>query len=303
MNKVFVVILNYKGHKDTEDLLESIKMINRRSFYLNVVLVDNFPQDPIKLDEKKYKDLNLKIIYNKVNLGFSGGNNVGIKYSLENGADYILILNNDTYVDKNFIEELLKSFSEEGVGVVVPKIYFAKGFEFHDRYKKEDLGKVIWYAGGGIDWKNVLGFHRGVDEVDKGQYDLTEETELASGCCLMLKKEILEKVKGYNEDYFLYYEDADLSMRIKKLGSKIIYNPNAIIWHKNAQSSGGSGSNLQDYYISRNRMLFGLKYASLRAKIALIRESLRILVGGRKWQKIGIKDYYFNKLGKGSYSV
>jgi GT2 family glycosyltransferase len=119
----------------------------------------------------------------------------------------------------------------------------------------------------------------------------------------MLKKEILEKVKGYNEEYFLYYEDADLSMRIKKLGSKIIYNPNAIIWHKNAQSSGGSGSNLQDYYISRNRMLFGLKYASLRAKIALIRESLRILVGGRKWQKIGIKDYYFNKLGKGSYSV
>lgn len=303
MNKVFVVILNYKGHKDTEDLLESLKMINKKSFYLNVVLVDNFPQDPIKLDEKKYKELNLKIIYNKVNLGFSGGNNVGIKYSLENGADYILILNNDTYVDKNFIEELLKSFSEEGVGVVVPKIYFAKGFEFHDRYKKEDLGKVIWYAGGGIDWKNVLGFHRGVDEVDKGQYGLTEETELASGCCLMLKKEILEKVKGYNEDYFLYYEDADLSMRIKKLGSKIIYNPNAIIWHKNAQSSGGSGSNLQDYYISRNRMLFGLKYASLRAKIALIRESLRILVGGRKWQKIGIKDYYFNKLGKGSYSV
>jgi GT2 family glycosyltransferase len=278
-------------------------MINKKSFYLNVVLVDNFPQDPIKLDEKKYKELNLKIIYNKVNLGFSGGNNVGIKYSLENGADYILILNNDTYVDKNFIEELLESFSNELVGVVVPKIYFAKGFEFHDRYKKEDLGKVIWYAGGGIDWKNVLGFHRGVDEVDKGQYDLTEETELASGCCLMLKKEILEKVKGYNEDYFLYYEDADLSMRIKKLGSKIIYNPNAIIWHKNAQSSGGSGSNLQDYYISRNRMLFGLKYASLRAKIALIRESLRILVGGRKWQKIGIKDYYFNKLGKGSYSV
>ncbi len=303
MNKVFVVILNYKGHKDTEDLLESLKMINKKSFYLNVVLVDNFPQDPIKLDEKKYKELNLKIIYNKVNLGFSGGNNVGIKYSLENGADYILILNNDTYVDKNFIEELLESFSNELVGVVVPKIYFAKGFEFHDRYKKEDLGKVIWYAGGGIDWKNVLGFHRGVDEVDKGQYDLTEETELASGCCLMLKKEILEKVKGYNEDYFLYYEDADLSMRIKKLGSKIIYNPNAIIWHKNAQSSGGSGSNLQDYYISRNRMLFGLKYASLRAKIALIRESLRILVGGRKWQKIGIKDYYFNKLGKGSYSV
>jgi GT2 family glycosyltransferase len=303
MNKVFVVILNYKGHKDTEDLLESLKMINKKSFYLNVVLVDNFPQDPIKLDEKKYKELNLKIIYNKVNLGFSGGNNVGIKYSLENGADYILILNNDTYVDKNFIEELLESFSNELVGVVVPKIYFAKGFEFHDRYKKEDLGKVIWYAGGGIDWKNVLGFHRGVDEVDEGQYDLTEETELASGCCLMLKKEILEKVKGYNEDYFLYYEDADLSMRIKKLGSKIIYNPNAIIWHKNAQSSGGSGSNLQDYYISRNRMLFGLKYASLRAKIALIRESLRILVGGRKWQKIGIKDYYFNKLGKGSYTV
>src|SRR3989344_360711 len=105
----------------------------------------------------------------------------------------------------------------------------------------------------------------------------------------------------FDDKYFLYYEDADLSMRIKKKGFKIVYVPSSIIWHKNAGSAGGSGSMLQDYYITRNRLLFGFRYAPFRSKLALFRESLSLLFRGRQWQKCGVIDFYLGKLGRGSY--
>lgn len=305
MKNVFLVILSYKGHKDTHELLNSLQKVKTDGFLMNVVVVDNCPSDQIKIDLKEFKDLNLHVIYNEKNLGFSGGNNVGIKYSVKNNADYIVVQNNDTLVDPEYIKELIKSVeSNDQIGAVVPKIYFAKGYEFHkDRYKDEDLGKVIWYGGGYIDWKNVLGNHKGVDEVDKGQYDKEEETELATGCCILIKRKIIDEVLGYDDRYFLYYEDADLSQRIQGVGYKLFYAPKAVIWHKNAQSTGGSGSDLQDYFITRNRLLFGMRFAGLRAKAALIKESLKLLSNGRKWQKKGVIDYYLRKFGKGSYPL
>lgn len=302
MKKVFIVILNYKGHKDTIELLESLLKVKRDNFLLNTIVVDNFPDDPISVDVNKYSNLNLEVIFNNKNLGFSGGNNVGINHALKNNADYILLINNDTYVEPNFVEALLKvAEKEKDAGIVVPKIYFAKGFEFHKKYKENELGKVIWYAGGNMDWANIIGYHRGVDEFDDGQFDKIIETQIASGCCLMLRRELVEKIRGYDDKYFLYYEDADLSLRTIKKGYTILFVPNSIIWHKNAQSSGGSGSGLQDYYISRNRMIFGFEYASPRAKFALIRESLKLLFVGRHWQKRGVLDFYFGHFGKGSF--
>lgn len=302
MKKVFIVILNYNGYKDTIELLGSLKKIKKDHFDLSVVVVDNSPEDPIKINGNDFKDLDLKAIYNNKNLGFSGGNNVGIKFALEKGADYVLLLNNDTYVDPEFIEQLLKvGEAETSAGIIVPKIYFAKGFEFHDKYKQTELGKVIWYAGGNIDWANVIGYHRGVDEVDKGQFEKIIDTEVASGCCLMIKREVLEKIKGYDDKYFLYYEDADFSKRAMENGYRILLAPKSLIWHKNAQSSGGSGSDLQDYYISRNRLIFGFKYAGIRARIALFKESIRLVFLGRPWQRRGVIDFYLGQFGKGSF--
>jgi GT2 family glycosyltransferase len=91
-------------------------------------------------------------------------------------------------------------------------------------------------------------------------------------------------------------------MRAIREGYRIVFAPRSIIWHKNAQSSGGSGSSLQDYYISRNRLIFGFKYAKLRARIALFKESMRLMLVGRVWQRKGIIDFYINRLGKGSFS-
>ena len=303
MKKVFVIILNYNGWKDIEECLASVGKLRTENLELRTIKVDNGSERIPMLDRDD--GLNLKIIRNQQNLGFAEGNNVGIRYALENGADYILLLNNDTLVEKKLIKELVDLMGkDQAVGIVSPKIYFAPGYEFHkDRYRKEELGKVFWYAGGLMDWRNLIGSHRGVDEVDHGQYDIKQETEFATGCAILVKKEVFEKIGFLDEHYYLYYEDNDFCQRAKKAGYKIFYSPGATVWHKNAGSSGGSGSTLQDYYTTRNRLLFGFKYAPLRTKLALIKESLKLLLNGRDWQKKGVRAFYLRKFGKGSYEI
>jgi hypothetical protein len=303
MPKVLVSIVNFNGDKDTLSCLDSLDKINVQNLKLCVVVVDNASKENFVV-ENKYQNFELKIIRSDINLGFAGGQNVGIKWGLENGIDYFTILNNDVILEENFLSELLKAFAEKkDCGIVSPKIYFAKGHEFHkDRYEDKDLGKVIWYAGGRVDWKNVISFHRGVDDVDKGHFDTLEKTDFASGCCEMIKREVFEKVGLFDEKYFLYYEDNDLSQRAKKAGFVIYYQPKAYLWHLNAGSTGGSGSALHDYYITRNRLLFGFKFASLKTKFALVRESFKLILIGRPWQKRGAADFYLGRFEKGSFN-
>nr|MBI5455870.1 glycosyltransferase family 2 protein [Candidatus Levybacteria bacterium] len=303
MPSIFVSIINYNGNKDTLSCLKSLEELKTEGFSLEVVVVDNGSKEVFEADKNEFKNFKLHILKSDKNLGFSGGQNLGIKYSLGKKADYVVVLNNDVLIDKNLILELLNTFDiKKDVGLVCPKIYFAKGYEFHkDRYKENDLGKVFWYAGGTMDWQNVIGSHRGVDEIDNGQYDDLVKTDFITGCCVMITKEVFENIGFFDDKYFLYYEDNDLCQRAKKGGFECYYQPKAILWHLNAGSSGGSGSILHDYFITRNRLLFGFKYASLRARTALFKEALRLLIFGRKWQKRGVFDYFSNNLGKGSY--
>jgi GT2 family glycosyltransferase len=306
MLKIFVVILNWNRYKDTVECLQSLEKLTIRNYQLSVLVVDNGSTD----GSVKEIDAPLRrgfagrgsIIKNKKNLGFAGGNNVGIKYALENGADYILVLNNDTLVDKNLLVYLIKAAkSHKKAGILSPIIYFSKGYEFHkDRYKKDELGRVIWYAGGVIDWNNVYASNRGVDEVDNGQYDKRIKLEFATGACMFLRASALKKTGLFDEKYFLYLEDADLSQRMLIKDWEVWYVPEAKLWHKVAQSSA-IGSDLNDYYITRNRLLFAIRYAPPYAKLAVIRESFRFALNGRKWQKIGARDFYLRKFGKGSW--
>lgn len=265
---------------------------------------DNLQEASASLRQSKIGGVELKEIVidnSRINLGFTGGNNQGIRQALKWGADAVWLLNDDVKVDKYALSELVKSIYDVQVGAAVPKIYFYPGFEFHkERYSKRELGKVIWYAGGEIDWDNVIGVHRGVDEVDHGQFDRKKEVGFATGCSMVITRRALEKVGLLDEKYFMYLEDLDYSERIKKAGFKIIYEPKAIVWHKNAQSSG-VGSDLNDYFFTRNRLLFGMTYAPIRTKFALIRESGRLAVKGRKWQKRGVVDFYLRNFEKGSW--
>ncbi|MEX2007772.1 MAG: glycosyltransferase family 2 protein [Candidatus Levyibacteriota bacterium] len=303
MKNVFISIINFNGRENTLACLRELDKIKIKDFKATVVVIDNASEEKFDIDKDFLKNIPLIFIRNSENLGFAEGHNVGIRYALSAGADYVIILNNDTELSKNFVYEMVQAAEKDPkAGIVGPKIYFAKGFEYHkERYSPKDLGKIFWYAGGEMEWKNVIGYHRGVDEIDKGQYSETCETEYVSGCCMLITKKTLEKVGMFDKKYFLYYEDNDLSQRTRKRGIKILYAPKAVIWHKNAGSAGGSGSPLQDYYITRNRMLFGMRYAPLRSKLALLRESARLLRSGRKWQKKGIMDFYQGKFGKGSY--
>ncbi len=306
--KVSIIILNWNRRKDTVECLESIGNLQILGFELEIVVVDNSSSDgsqkAVEQTFKKIarKNVSCKQILNEANLGFAAGNNAGMKYALNSGADYLLVLNNDTEVNKDLVKKLLEVASRHSkVGAISPKIYFAKGFEFHKKsYKKQDLGKVFWYAGGDMDWNNVYGSNHGVDEVDKGQFEKTKETDFATGACVLLRSKALKDVGLFDEKYFMYLEDADLSQRLKRKGWEVLYTPKTDIWHKVAQSSG-IGSDLNDYFITRNRLLFGMRYAKFRTKLALIRESFRLLLTGRKWQKAGIRDFYLGRFGKGSW--
>ncbi len=269
--KVGVIVLNYNGLENTLECVESLKSSKRHVKGIEIIIVDNDSTDNSKFRLSKLKSVTL--IFNKENLGYSGGNNVGIKHALKNQFDYILIINNDAYVDELFFKNI---FKDSKIGEIIsPKIYFAPGFEFHkDRYRATNLGKVIWYAGGSIDWSNIIGVHTGVDEIDTGQFDKNKEVDFATGACMLVKKEVFDKIGLFDEKYFLYLEDMDFCVRAKKAGFKIMFTPRAKIWHKNAAASGGSGSHLQDYYITRNRLLFAFKFAKLKTKLAVFKQAV-----------------------------
>lgn len=302
MKKIFLVTINFNTEKETHAWLASMKKLSHTDIEIHIVIVDNGSTKPFALQPGE-KDSRTHLIRSQENTGFTGGNNIGMAYALKNNADYIMIINNDTYADPYLVKNLLTPLEKNmSIGVTTPKIYFAKGYEFHKkRYHQNELGKVFWYAGGFTDWNNVMSIHRGVDEVDKGQYKKQEKVTFASGCCMMFRREVLEKIGLFDDRYFLYFEDADLNERIQRAGYAIEFVPQAVLWHMNAASSGGSGNNLQDYFMTRNRMLFGMRYAPFRTKLALLKESLRFLKNGRPMQKRGIQDYYLGRFNKGTY--
>jgi len=294
--KIAIIVLNYNGLENTIDCLNSLKKIETDDHIVEITVVDNNSQDGSQDALSKLKDIHL--IPNSQNLGYSGGNNTGISDALKRKADLILILNNDTIVDKEILIHLVKK--TKSADIISPKIYFNPGFEFHkERYQKSELGRVIWYAGGKIDWENIIGNHIGVDEIDRGQFNKSAEVDFATGAAMFVERGVFEKIGLFDEKYFLYLEDMDFCVRAKKAGFKIMYEPKAIIWHKNAQSVQGSGSSLQDYFITRNRLLFAFKFAKLRTKVAVLRQNLVHFNNPTK--RKALLDLISFRLGAGTY--
>lgn len=298
--KIAFITVSFHSNEET---LEVVKQLRENSLPLgvesHVYVVDNNCSEDLKKKLEKYD--NALYVESTGNIGFAAGNNLGIKKALADDSDIIVFLNNDTIVPKDLILNILSSpIVDKNVGVVGGLIYFAKGFEFEDKYKKDELGNVIWYAGGEYDWSNVYAKHLGVNEVDKGQYNKVQDTDFITGCLFITKAEVLKKIGLFDERYFLYFEDSDLGMRIKKAGYKLVFDPNIKLAHKVAQSSG-IGSPLNDYFITRNRLLFGKDYAKPRTKFALLREAVRMLISGTKAQKQAIRDFFTGNLGKGSW--
>jgi len=296
--KIPVIIINYRQPDNTIECLKSIRT-NDEALVLQPIIIDaqpspNFPQKLTRLFGNW-----VDYLPQEKNLGFTGANNVGIRFALQKyQPKTIILLNDDTTIGKKALTNLAAALQKrENCGAVVPKIYFSKEREFHQAsYQKSDLGKVIWYAGGAIDWQEVHGFHVGVDEVDQGQYDSPTTTQFATGCCVALSTKALEKVGLFDEKYFLYLEDLDLSIRLQQNKFDIWYEPTSHIWHKNAGSSG-SGSKLHEYYQTRNRYLFGFRYGPLRTKIFLLRHLIIQYKNGSDTIRQAIKDFILERYG------
>lgn len=296
--KVAIIILNWNGKKDTVECLTSLRKLHHGEHEISVIVVDNGSSDgSVGAFRKQFPEIT--VVEHGVNAGFTGGNNKGLELAYRQGCDYFWVLNNDTTVDPEALLSFLDAFRDRHLGLASSKIYFSPGREFHyDRYTEKERGKVIWYAGGIIDWDNIYGSHRGVDEVDHGQYDMVEETGFVTGCSLIISRSCLEKVGPFDDQYFAYLEDMDLSVRAKQHGYTIQYVPTSIVWHKNAGSTARPGNVLQQYYFTRNRLLFGIKYASARTKFALAREAFRLAIRGSDAEKKAVIDAALRKFGK-----
>lgn len=294
--KVFVIIVNWNGKKDTQTCLSSLANIEKQNVDFNVIVVDNgSADDSVPSIRKKFPWVT--VLATGKNLGFTGGNNVGITYALEHQADFVWLLNNDTFVDSHVLN-MLRAFRNSKVGICGSKIYFASGHEFHhDRYKENDRGKVFWYAGGLVDWDNMYASHRGVDEVDRGQYDTEEETVFVTGCSMMIRRNVLARIGMLDDRYYLYLEDLDFCLRAQKAGFTLRYVPSSVLWHVNAGSSARPGNPLQQYYQTRNRLLLGFRYAALRTKIALLREAIRFLFAGSAVCRKAVIDWLSGRYG------
>lgn len=299
--RLAIITLHYKNLDDTLALLSSlVKASIPEKDEVKIYVVDNESSKDLKVElDKNFPDTILLV--SPENLGFAAGNNLGLKRAISDGAEILVAINNDTVVGKDFFKEIITSPIKNGsVGAVGGLIYFAPGFEFNKNYPKKDFGKVIWYAGGNFDWNNILGSNAHVDEIDGGQFKKPEKTDFITGALLITKAEVLKKVGLFDEKYFMYLEDVDLCHRIKLAGYQLLFDPKIKLWHKVGRGSA-IGSPLNDYFITRNRLYFGFKYARLRTKFALLREAIRKLFSGTPAQKTAIKDFFMGKLGKGSY--
>lgn len=237
---ISLITINFNQADVTCALLESTRHLTYPRF--EIIVVDNgSAEDPTERIRRGNYPF-VTVLRSENNLGFSGGNNLGIRQAK---GDYLFLLNNDTEVTPDLLEQLLKSFAlNPAIGVVCPKIrYF-------------DQPDTIQYAGyrplnrfTGRTWAI------GLQEKDSGQYDQPGPTHFAHGAAMMLRREVLRRVGLLDESYFLYYEELDWSMRIRRAGFQIFYQPKALIYHKESLSVGKNNP-LKVYYHTRNRLLF-----------------------------------------------
>lgn len=292
-----IVIVHYNTKKETLRCLASVYAASFKNGKKQVIIVDNGSQEVFSCPE--YPEV--VVLRSDANLGFTGGNNLGIHFAIETfNSDYVFLLNSDATVAQNCFD-ILTEYAEDHpkAGIVCPLIYFTEGQEFYTKsYQKRERGRVIWYGGGSVDRGLLDGFHRFVDEIDSGQVAHEPISDFATGCAALIKREVLEKVGLLDKRYFLYLEDVDYSFRTRHFGYEIHCCSTAHAWHDNGGSSG-VGSFTQQYYMTRNRLLFfNHLLKKPREKFALLRLALHTLIVGTRYERLGILHACMGQWGK-----
>lgn len=223
---VYIIILNWNGKDIILDCLDSVSKVKYENY--KVLVVDNNSEDgSVASIREKYPDLG--IVELDKNYGFAEGNNRGFE-TINEEADYVIFLNNDTIVDNYFIDPLINELeTNRTIGQTVPKIFY------YDTDK-------IWYAGGLVN--HLLGTikHFGIRKADSQKFSTKSYTDYATGCCFAMRYKDFEKIGGFDSSYPMYCEDVDLSLRVQQFGQTVKYIPSSYIYHKVSLSIGGEFS-------------------------------------------------------------
>lgn len=255
--KVSIITLNWNSSLVTRECISSLLNIDYPNY--DIILVDNNSGDN-SVAAIKDEFPGIILLKNSENLGFAGGNNVGIRHALKNMAEYVLILNNDTVVEKSFLSEMIRTAAaDERYGIVTCKMYYY------------DDPERIWYAGGTINRLTLKARHSESGRSDTDGSIHAREVSFVTGCCMLVRRSLIEATGMLDESFFTYAEDLDWSLRASKAGFKLIYVPSAKIWHrvgfsvrKNTLSgAGGTSTPLQYYLVNRNRIFVLRKHGNI----------------------------------------
>ena len=236
---VSIVTVNYNHSETTMELIESLSNISYPN--IEIIVVDNAsPSDNPKRILEKYPRIIL--VESVLNYGFAGGNNLGI---MKARGEYVLLLNNDTVVEPDFLESLVKKFQDHpDIGAISPKLRY-----FYDK----DTFQYVGFTE--INKWTIRNKTIGDGEKDIGQYDADCETAYTHGAAMMVPMKVIKQVGMMSYEFFLYYEEADWCLRIRKAGYKIYYVHNSVVFHKGSVSTGNN-SKLKTHYLTRNRLVF-----------------------------------------------
>lgn len=306
--KISVILVNYNGLKYNDACISSILNSTVRE-QIQIVVVDNASTDGSleALQKKHAGSKQVHLIALDGNYGFSKANNEGIRWAMQQGMKYFLLLNNDTEIEADTIEQMVRyerrmQEKHGRQGIVVPKVLYA------------DNRETIWCAGGSFTPVIKKAVQRGLNERDDGRFDQSGTCQFANGCALLLTKSIVERIGYLDDRFFLYYEDTEYSMRAGAAGVRIGYCKDAVVYHKVNGSTGGNEKPANAYYITRNWLLCN------RTHMCRGREKLRFgifvlyfacnrlawlaiwFLGGRRCMcraaLQGIRDYRIGKWGK-----
>ena len=256
------IILNWNQCAVTLDCLESLNMLDYPNY--DITIVDNGSSDhSVEIIRKKYP--NCMIIENPVNLGYSEGNNVGIRYALSLNSEYIFLLNNDTFIDKSLLAQLVRVFNNDPtVGIAGPSMYYA------------NPNNVLWGGRNWIDWPKARVVRENMGEVIDVKSlpnQSSQEVMYIDSCAILVKAEVFKKIGLMDHRYFINFDDIDLCIRARKAGYKIVYVPSGMIWHR-VSAAIGIGSPANTYYMTRNALLFFSRHSP---GILKLKNTIRLL--------------------------
>ena len=240
---VAIIVLTWNQCDLTLECLASLAAMDYPSDRLQIIVVDNGSKDGTPMVVRG-RFPNVTVLENSDNIGFAEGNNVGIRYAMQGSAEHLMLLNNDTVVDNQMLLELLMVLDlQPDVGIVGPKmLYF-------------DRPKIIWCAGNRLDRRPWLHHRLQADQPDLAEEEQPVEVDYITACGILLRRAVVEQIGLLDPRFFIYYEETDWCLRARQSGWRIVYTPDARLWHK-VSAAMGTTTPATDYYMNRNVLLF-----------------------------------------------